>query len=267
MHAYIINLDSAFDRWDYVRANFRRCGIPITRIPAVNGHVLDLPVPEFSEKHFRLYHGKRTNKGEIGCYLSHVKCLEAFLASSHEFGIICEDDVLPQENLKEVLQGAIDYRDTWDILRLSGYHNPHPIWYARLRHGYSLSVNFSRLSGSGAYMVDRRAAQILAKNLLPMRVPFDHALDREWCYGLRAASLTPLPVDQEDHSFKTHIADKSDYKSFKLPWYRRYWTVFPYRAFNETARISNRLGQLRQARRFVQQSPHQSGLAGVRSAG
>ncbi|MFY7969293.1 MAG: hypothetical protein ACOVNV_09395, partial [Pirellulaceae bacterium] len=30
-----------------------------------------------------------------------------------------------------------------------------------------------------------------------------------------------------------------------LPWYQRYWTVFPFRLANETARIVNRLRQYR----------------------
>ncbi len=254
IHAYIINLESAVERWKYVEANFGHTGIPFSRISGVNGRELELPVAEYCETRYRLYHGKRTNMAEIGCYLSHVKSLQTFLASSHEYAIICEDDTLPKRDLKSVLQAAIDYCQTWDILRLcGGYCNARPVPYATLPHGYSLSVTFTRLSGAGAYMVNRRVAEILTRKLLPMRVPFDHALDREWFYGLRAASLTPLPIDQLDHAFTTQIADPAESKHYKLPWFRRYLTVFPYRTFNESARIINRLQQLRRCQRFVEQ--------------
>jgi glycosyl transferase family 25 len=249
IHAYIINLDSATERWKYVEANFRRTEIPFSRIPAVNGRELQLPIAAFSEIRFRLYHGKRTSRVEVACYLSHLECLRAFLKSSHEYAIICEDDVAPQENLLEVLQAAIRYRATWDILRLSGFHNPHPVPFATLPFGHSLSVTFTRLSGAGAYLVDRRVAEILLQKLLPMRVPFDHALDREWFYGLRAASVIPLPVDQNEHGFDTQIDTRTKYRN--LGWHFRYLTVLPYRAVNEVSRVGSRIQQLLRAKRLA----------------
>lgn len=106
-------------------------------------------------------------------------------------------------------------------------------------------------------MIDRRVANVLLEKLLPMRVPYDHALDREWFYGLRAASLIPLPVDQRQHTFDSQIELLSNYK---LPWYRRL-TVFPYQAFNEITRVLNRIGQWQRAKRFVR---HQTIFAGYR---
>jgi glycosyl transferase, family 25 len=251
IHAYIINLDSARDRWKYVESNFTNIGIPFSRVAGVNGSKLELPLPEYSAVRYRLCHGRRTNLAEVGCYLSHIKCLKEFLASSNDYAVICEDDIKPKNDLKCVLEAAIEYGQSWDILRICGFHNPHSVPYVKLVNDYSLSVTLTRFTGAGAYVLGRRGAEVLAKKLLPMKLPFDHAFDREWFYGLRAASITPRPVDQFRHNFKTQIVRTK----FKLPWYVRYLTVFPYQAFNETARVGNRLRQLRRARQFVQRNP------------
>ncbi len=208
MYAIIINMDSAVERWHHVEQAFNATGIPFERLSAVNGRQITLPIPEFSEQLYRRKHGKRPNLGQIGCYLSHLEGLKRFLATNHEFAIIAEDDITPLKNLKLLLQDAILHRESWDILRLSGFHHGHPVCFARLRYGHSLAVNFTQLCGSGAYMLHRRAAKILLEKLSPMQVPIDHALDREWAYGLRAASIYPLPIDQEEHAFVSQIRPK-----------------------------------------------------------
>jgi len=249
MFAYIINMDNAVERWMSVNNRFNATGIPFERFPAVNGRKLTLPIAEFSETLYRRRHGKHPNLGQIGCYLSHVYALKKFLSSSHEIGIIAEDDIAPVDNLKLILERAIAFVDSWDILRLSGFHDSHPKSYVSLGDGlgqsYSLAINLSRLSGTGAYMVTRKAAEVLTTALVPMTVPIDHAIDREWVYGLRGASINPLPVDQESLAFASQLRAEDNEK---LPALQRYWTVFPYRARNEITRVFARTLQLRNAR-------------------
>jgi glycosyl transferase family 25 len=246
MHAYIINMDSATERWRFVSAHFAATGIPFTRISGVNGRQLTLPIPEYDETAYRRRHGQRTNLGAVGCFLSHLKSLRAFLDSEHEVAIIGEDDAKPVANLRDIVEKALRHRDSWDILRLCGFHNPHPASYARLDDQYQLCVCFTRLCGTGAYAVTRRAAETLLAELTPMYLPIDHALDREWAYGLRAAAVVPLPISQEEHGFGSQI-----HANLKLPWLRRYLTVFPWRAWNESSRLVHRSRQLRAARRLA----------------
>jgi hypothetical protein len=74
-----------------------------------------------------------------------------------------------------------------------------------LGRGYDLCVNFARLKGAGAYVLDRRAARAFATGLLPMWLPFDHAIDREWAFGLRAAYVQPFPISQVEKRFRSSI--------------------------------------------------------------
>jgi glycosyl transferase family 25 len=248
LHAYIINLDTAPDRWAFVSRHFQATGIPFTRVAGVWGRDVKLPHPRYSSRGFSLKHGHKTNFGHIGCYFSHLKCLEQFLDSSHTHAIIAEDDASPTPQLRQIIERAIEYQPTWDVLRLCGFHDPHAVPYAPLFGDYQLAVCMTRLCGTACYAVTRHGAEALLAGLDPMSLPIDHAIDREWAHGLSAAAVMPLPVSQRDHQFVTQCAEKPDHK---LPWFLRYWSVFPYRSWNETNRFIHRRKQLREAQRFV----------------
>lgn len=248
MHAYIINMDSAPDRWSFVESHYRKTQIPFTRVSGVVGKDVQLPIPEYNESKYIACHGQRTNFGALGCYMSHLKCLRLFLDSNQKHAVIAEDDSLPDPKVASIIESAMRYEACWDILRICGFHDPHPVPFAKLIDNYELAICFTRLCGTGAYLVSRHAAEVLLQKLVPMFLPIDHALDREWAYGLRAATVIPLPISQQEHSFATQIPT---HHKFKLHWSRRYWTVFPFRCRNELQRIISRRRQLQSARRIA----------------
>lgn len=245
MKTYIINLDSAVARWDRVKTLMAPTGIRYERVQAVVGRQLQLPIAEFSESQYRRFHGKKPNFGQIGCFLSHIKSMRLFLETNEQFAMICEDDITPSRNLKSIVENAIERQELWDVLRLSGFHNAHPQTVCPLVEGYSLAVNMTRLCGTGAYIVTRHAAEALLQHMLPMRVPVDHALDREWFYGLRALCVDPLPIAQNPVEVPSSLPAL---KNEKLPLWQRYWTVFPYRLYNESNRLLARKRLLKKSR-------------------
>lgn len=233
MQAFVINLDSATDRWAFIEESFAHTGLTVHRISAVDGGKINLPIAEFSQRRFRWFHGRRSKTREIGCYLSHIKALRAFLDSGDEFGLICEDDVRPSKDLVAVLQSSLLLSKAWDILRLSSLGPGTSLTVCRLSVDYRLCVSFGRLNGSGAYVVNRAAASTFVQRLLPMWLPYDHAFDREWFYGLRAVYVLPFPCPQTESRFPSSIQPGG---SIKLPEIRRWLTTYPYQAFNEVMR-------------------------------
>ena len=179
MRAYILNLESAQDRWAALSGAFERIGFPVTRVPGVEGAKLELPIPEYAEGRYRWFHGRPTNVREVGCYLSHVAACRAFLETPDEHGLICEDDLVLGPDFPKVLEAALRHRASWNILRLTGLSTGHAVPVHALGGGYALCVNFGRLKGAGAYVVNRAAARAFVAHLLPMWLPWDHAFDRE----------------------------------------------------------------------------------------
>jgi glycosyl transferase family 25 len=233
MRAYIINLDAEPRRWAAAVEAFGRIGLPVERVPAVWGANLELPMSAYDEERYRRFHGRPTNLAEVGCYLSHVEACRAFLATGDTHGLIAEDDLVLGPDFATVLEAAFRWRGSWNVLRLSGLGTGHPVRVRRLGENHVLCVHFGRLKGSGAYVVDRAAAEAFVARLLPMWLPLDHALDREWWQGLRAASVQPFPISQTDSGFKSSIQKTS---RRPLERWRRWSTTYPYQAVNEVSR-------------------------------
>ena len=233
MRAFIINLDSATDRWAFTEAAFAGSQFSLFRVPAIEGATFKLPHAQYAEGLYRWFHGRTPNLRELGCYLSHLKAVEAFLATDEKHGLIGEDDLVLRPDFDAAIEAALQYSSAWNILRVTGLGRGRPVRLARLFGDYSLCVSLGRLKGAGAYVIDRVAATALLAGLLPMRLPYDHAFDREWFLGLRAAYITPFPASQSESDFLSSV-QPGIYP--KLSPARRWLTTYPYQVCNEMAR-------------------------------
>jgi glycosyl transferase family 25 len=229
----VINLDGAAKRWSHIEATFTAAGLRFERVPAIDGRALDIRPAQYSEHDYRRRHGRQTNPPEIGCYLSHLKAIATFLETDAELALICEDDVTIGPDIAAVLEKIADAPRDWNILRLTGLSEAHPLGVRPVLAGYFLCINFARFKGTGAYVIDRKAARAFTSELLPMKLPYDHAIDREWLLGLAAASVLPFPITQKQKRFGSSI---QTYAQPKLPMWRRCLTTYPYQALNEVSR-------------------------------
>jgi glycosyl transferase family 25 len=116
---YLINLDRATDRLELMQKEFEKCEITYERISAVDAKTLDSSTYKVKNKYDR-----DLVPGEIGCYLSHVKTLETFLASENDFALIIEDDAILVNDFKSAVEKAMNQyndlkvKDHWDVLKL-----------------------------------------------------------------------------------------------------------------------------------------------------
>lgn len=240
MRAFIINLDIATDRWTFVENSFAQSKLIRCRVPAIEATALAFPHEHYAESQYHWFHGRTTNPRELACYLSHLKAMEAFLATDDPYGLIAEDDLVLRPEFDAVIEMALRHARSWNILRVAGLGPGRAAKVVRLHAGYSLCVSLGRLKGAGAYLIDRRAAETLLAHLLPMRLPFDHAIDREWFWGLRAAHIAPFPASQTESDFLSSV-QPGIYP--KLSRSRRCLTTYPYQAFNEMSRWAFRSSQ------------------------
>jgi len=196
--AYVINMDSAKQRWAHMVENLELLNIPYTRIPGVAGDKLQEPITGYSSWRYSLLTGKVVNKREIGCYFSHINAFREFLNTSDPYALILEDDVTLPENTVALLEQAIKFEATWDMIRLTSSREGNYLRLAELQDGYHLTYNLAPLKNTGAYFINRHAARCCADGMLPMQLPYDVALDRDWAYGFQAACITPFPVKLEE---------------------------------------------------------------------
>ena len=176
--------------------------------------------------------------GELGCYLSHVAVMRAFLASDAAFALVLEDDVLLQDSLPAVLQGLMAHPGRWDVVKLSAVHRGTPQPYLEVAPGHQLAVMLSRCTGSSAYLMNRRAAQAYLREpggLLPMQLPYDHVFDQGWRFGLKVRLVTPQPCGH-DAQIESTIGTSAG-TARKFPWTQR-GGAYAYRLGNEWRRLA-----------------------------
>lgn len=237
LKVYLINLDRAQERLQRMRAKCAAVDLPFERVAAVDGTNLIFPCPEFDARSYKYLHGRRVIPAEVGCYLSHVECARRLLESDAEYALILEDDVAFPPDFTRLLQLALADATDWDILRLSTMNTGPKLGYRKLPDGRSFAIALSREKGAGAYIINRKAATWITRDLMPMRLSYDIVFDLEHLAGLRSAFIDPVPVNQRDEG-KSQI--QNGIKAFKYPR-TRYLTVLPYRAWLETSRVAVRL--------------------------
>ena len=241
MKIFLINLKRATERLMSCEEEFRKAGLDFSIIEAIDGKELKLPHDNFSSIKYSLLHGKKSNLGELGCYLSHLKVLKTFIESEENYALVCEDDIKIDSEIKEIVDKALNSDINFDLLRLSGGSNPSiekgiPIKLRQLTDKYHLALNFGFKSGTGSYLINRKAAEAILKKLKVMSLPIDHAIDRDWLLNIRSLCISPSPIllKEELHLRNSFI---NATKSYKLNPLIRYWAMVPYRFVNELIRI------------------------------
>lgn len=250
LQTWVINLDRAPDRLARVSAQLQRLQLPFTRLAAVDARAL---TPEqraaLDEPAYRRKHGMSPVLGELGCYLSHVAVMRAFLAGDAAFALVLEDDVLLKDGLPAVLNGLMSHPDRWDVVKLSAVHRGTPQPCLEVAPGHRLAVMLSRCTGSSAYLMNRRAAEAYLREpggLLPMQLPYDHVFDQGWRFGLKVRLVTPQPCGHDAQIAST--IGTSAGTTRKFPWAQRL-PAFAYRLGNEARRLAYGLRETLRERR------------------
>ncbi len=247
LQTWVINLDRAPERLARIGAQLQRLKLPFTRLAAVDARALTAEQTALlDEAAYSRKHGMTPVPGELGCYLSHVQAMHAFLASSADFALILEDDALLHDSLPAVLQGLMNLAGRWDVAKLSAVHSGTPVAYADVAPGHQLAVMLSRCTGSSAYILNRRAAQAYVQGLLPMSLPYDHVFDQGWRFRLKFRLVTPTPCWHDEEIASTIVSPPGLTRKFH--WTKRL-PAFAYRLGNEWRRLVYGLAQCVRERR------------------
>lgn len=211
---YIINMDRSIQRYDYVKDSVQALGFNVHRISAVdeskmNQHQKDKYI---DLKTYINYMGRLPQSGAIGCYLSHIKTWEAFLASSYEFAVVFEDDVsFDPVTLRSIIDELIIKNRFWDISSFDILHRGNPLVINQLTNNHQLALYLYRVSHSGAYIINRAAGMKLLEKSLPIKMPIDWYFPRSWEFDLKFTGVeNPRIVHQtfEDSNID-YISDNS----------------------------------------------------------
>ena len=244
----LINLDRSPERLETTGTHLAARGITYRRLRGVDGKTLTLAPPAVQPFAYRRYHGRTLRAAEAGCYLSHLSAMETFLATAHDYCVVLEDDVEVVPDFADAVADLVanDLFD-YDLVRLQGRRPGIGVrthWAANDR---SVKAMITRVTGSTAYILNRRAARKCLAQLIPMVVPFDHAYDRPLHLGLKIGHILPYPAHPargwsstidapRADQVQINVADKVGFIE-KLP-------VLAWRAGTEIGRAAAALGPI-----------------------
>ncbi|MDR1982749.1 MAG: glycosyltransferase family 25 protein [Holosporaceae bacterium] len=198
--AYLINLDRAVGRLNFVRTPILALGFPLERISAIDGKMLSRKKIEsiVDLKTYEILFRMSPEVGTIGCSLSHEKTWLKFLESDNEFAIIFEDDVQfdPQE-LSETIKSVVEKKSIWDIANFETKHWGWPINISELLSRKHLVNYLFNVTHAGCYLINRRAARELLKKFYPIKMPLDHYFTSVWEFDLKFVGIEPRMVLQK----------------------------------------------------------------------
>ncbi|HEY9057007.1 MAG TPA: glycosyltransferase family 25 protein [Aurantimonas sp.] len=223
---YVINLDRSPERLAAIGADAAAIGIDLIRVQAVDGKTV---APEardiLDEPGFRRLHGKVPMDGEYGCYQSHIDVFDAFLASEADIAVILEDDVRLTPALLPALERIVAV-DDWDVVKLMHHRLPAFRAHRSIGGGHRLGTSlFGPTGSSAAYLVNRQGAKALRQRLVPMRLPYDVALERGWALGIRVRHVEPDLVAGNPLTERSLIGGRKKYAAMRLAPWRRLTTL------------------------------------------
>ena len=205
VYIYVLNLARAVDRKQNIERSAALAGVKLQFIEAVDGRFLN------DEQRALVDHARRKKitpyllaDGEIGCWLSHRRALQALVDSGQSMAAILEDDVELHLDFSNVLNAIQTHGGIFDMVTLhQNFHHRAFIPCRPLVAGTQMGRVRYMQTGNVGYVITRNAA----KAFLAATPRFVHAVDKEmhryWASNLDIYALScPIVVHNDaGHSY------------------------------------------------------------------
>ncbi len=215
---FVINLKFRKERWNKIKSAIDDAGLDINRIDAIDGRAI--PESEWANVNrgaFARNTAREIFPGEYGCYFSHIMALEAFIDGAAPFGIILEDDVLPDADLKQRVLSILKTNTDFDAVKLVNHRAVGFISLTTTSEGDKIGRTLFGPQGSAAaYLVSREGAKKLVNELKVMCLPWDTALERYWEIDANVLSVKENFISFSEERKTSNIAPNGYSKKISL---------------------------------------------------
>ena len=207
---FVINLDASTDRLEAIARQMSDAGLAFERIPAVLGRALsdeEISRSYSSELNRKKYY-INLKKGEIGCYLSHLKAFRKIIDDDLDYAIILEDDVTIGGNFKFLPELLEKVTIPWDCIKLLNPGNPKKVIYRKeiAQIGpdrYDLVAWRKPPVFNMAQIISKAGARKLVTSRSQFFRPADVDIQYYWENDLRVFGIFPETVSPSPHSHAT----------------------------------------------------------------
>lgn len=217
---FLINLDDSSERLAAATAALAEQGAAFTRIPAHDGRGKDpKDNPAYDPEGAMRYIGRPLNGGEVGCFLSQIKALQAFIETGAPYGLVLEDDMQPNTDALALTKSLIDWQmargaPDWFVANLGQKRIKITSPVAELQTGRAtaqvLRAHYFPMRATAMLWTQEGAAEFL-RSYQPIQAPLDVQI-RRWLsdrdMGLAVDPLFFTTTGAESDIDKSHLAKK-----------------------------------------------------------
>lgn len=223
MRLLLINLARATERRTTMSARLKAVGQPFEVLDATDGRALTPAQRALADQPARRWITEYPlSDNEIGCWLSHLRAMQALLDSDAPMLAVLEDDLLIDAGLPAVLAAIAARGIPFDMIDLHRNHKRGEVFapctplladVALGRIGYTHMNNFG-------YVVSRRGAERFIARSTRFVHAVDKAMHRWWANGLELYGLS-RPMVMMDAAVASMIdetrADRPEFPGARLP--------------------------------------------------
>lgn len=209
---WVISLEAARDRRDFVARGFAELGLGFETIDAVDGSRLTADDRLRYSQWRSLFHvGRGLTAGELGCALSHLGAYRRMVEEQIPEVVILEDDVQPTRDLLALLGAPTSFPGDWDVVNFDPLFRsggPTPVGDPLLDGKYRVCTYRRNPYGAACYRIRLAAARRLLDVAYPVRMTADDLIFRPRPAGLRWYGVEPAVVMRGD--LRSELVARSD---------------------------------------------------------
>ncbi|PWW37662.1 glycosyl transferase family 25 [Idiomarina loihiensis] len=202
---FLINLDRSKQRLADAKTQLDALNIPFERVSAADGSKLTESERACFDKSTaqQRYHYDLT-WGEVGCYLSHIRCWQKIVDEKLDYAVILEDDLHLNEDFVKI-HGVLEQLEyPWSFIKLGNPFKSRQETPLEKQDGFSLVSYDKAPSGTCAQVVSYEAAKRLLAARSSFFRPVDVDLQWQWEVPIKVLGLTPY-VAGHNLSFLSEI--------------------------------------------------------------
>jgi len=239
---YLINLARSKDRLAACARQLDAHDLSYERIEAVDGDDMqNSTISDVYDFNKSSYH-KHMTKGEIACYLSHVRTWQKIVDEKLDYAVIFEDDILLQDSIQQGLQAIGSINEPWDLIKLAEAPVKRKVMHHIPVHEFSL-VTYNKVPiRCCAQVISLAGAKKLLANNTKVTRPIDIELQYWWESGLCVFGLQPYTV-APDHNLFSEIDKEQTRKKAKQSFPKKVLSGF-YFLFKNKKELQKRLQKL-----------------------
>ena len=202
---FLINLDRSPQRLADAKKQLDALDMSFERVSAADGSQLTPEERACFDKNTaqKRYHYDLT-WGEVGCYLSHLKCWQKIVDEKLDYAIILEDDLHLQDDFNKVPELLEQLKTPWSFIKLGNPFKPRKETPVETLAGFNLVRYDKAPSGTCAQVVSYQGAKALLAARSRFFRPVDVDLQWQWEVPIKILGLTPY-VAGHNLSFDSDI--------------------------------------------------------------